>query len=455
MKAKLKGIALLCVIVMALQIFAVPVWAESTSDAPEIVTQPTSYEGAIGSTAIITVEATGEGLRYQWYYSNDNGRTWSISKLEGNDTATVYVQVKAFRDGQQYKCVITDANGKTVDTEVVTVTVQRVALAIVKEPENYVGPVGTTATFHVEAVGEGLTYQWYFSNNNGRTWSVSTLEGNDTATVYVPVKTFRDGQQYQCVITDNRGKTVSTEIVALTIQDVALMIITEPEDYTGAVGTTATFSVEAVGSGLRYQWYYSSNDGKTWSLSTMDGATTSQVSVLYKAFRAGQQYKCVVKDSAGNTVESAVAILGGQKTQANVEITDARIKSVSNGTVVDGEGVKVDSTANPSDVYYPASVSADKLSATFGNVSMTLPGAWAEFSVTLTNNGTANANLSDCILEATGVNDVIVMSMPDLTGVVLTPGDSCMVTFVAQVPAEYSAPTLDAQGTISVHLIFT
>ncbi len=187
-------------------------------------------------------------------------------------------------------------------------------LVIVTQPESYVGAIGSTADFAVEADGKDLTYQWYYSNNNGKNFVKSALRGSTTNTLSVVLSAYRDGQQYKCVVTDANGEMVETVVVTMRVAVPAqeLVINKGPESFTGVVGETATFTVEATGEGLHYQWYYSNNGGKSFAKSTLPGATATSVEVVYKAFRAGQQYKCVVTDISGNTVESNIAILGAK-----------------------------------------------------------------------------------------------------------------------------------------------
>ena len=122
--------------------------------------------------------------------------------------------------------------------------------------------------------------------------------------------------------------------------------------------------------------------------------------------------------------------------------------------IYDHDALADELNANPPYSYYPATVDENKQTATYSGVDLTIPGAWAEYSVTVTNNGTVNANLNDYVLEVAGMDGDIVVNAPELTDEVLAPGASCTVTFVAQVPADYAEPTLDAQGTLSVHLAF-
>ncbi|MBQ6116273.1 MAG: hypothetical protein IJL08_03000, partial [Oscillospiraceae bacterium] len=83
----------------------------------------------------------------------------------------------------------------------------------------------------------------------------------------------------------------------------------QPEDYTGAVGDIASFTVEAQGDGLSYRWQYKSlRDGK-WYNANVTGATAATMSIEVTAARSGMQFRCKVTDSSGKTVTSAPATL--------------------------------------------------------------------------------------------------------------------------------------------------
>ena len=83
-----------------------------------------------------------------------------------------------------------------------------------------------------------------------------------------------------------------------------VIITQQPEDYTGAVGDTATFTVSATGDGLTYQWQYSTDGGTIWSDSSNTGNTTNTLSIPFLAHRVGQLYRCVVTDEIGHSVKS-------------------------------------------------------------------------------------------------------------------------------------------------------
>ena len=75
--------------------------------------------------ATFTVEATGNSdLTYQWQYQNVGTSYWQNSSQSGNQTATLTVPITAARDGQKYRCVITDADGNTVASNEASIFVE-------------------------------------------------------------------------------------------------------------------------------------------------------------------------------------------------------------------------------------------------------------------------------------------------------------------------------------------
>ena len=87
-----------------------------------------------------------------------------------------------------------------------------------------------------------------------------------------------------------------------------------------------------------------------------------------------------------------------------------------------------------SSITYPAQFT--DTTADYGNVNFSVDDAWAEYSLTITNNGTVNANLSNCKFNVTELSDEFVVDTPNLNNKVLAPGESCTATFVVKVKSE-------------------
>ena len=264
---------------------------------PLVITkQPEDYNGVKGSRASIKVEAEGTGLKYKWYLSNDHGATWSESSLKTNEYRAYLDET---RDGRMVKCEVSDSFGNSVTSQAATMRIIN-KLAITKQPEDYFGVRGSLVSMTVEAEGVGLSYQWYLSNNNGETWSKSSLTGSE---YYVDLDEARDGRLVKCVVTDAFGDSVTSRVAKMEITN-KLAITKQPQNYTGAKGSRVSITVEATGTGLKYQWYLSDNNGATWGKSSLTG---SEYYVELDDARNGRLVKCVITDSYGNTVTSQVA----------------------------------------------------------------------------------------------------------------------------------------------------
>jgi uncharacterized protein (DUF2249 family) len=176
--------------------------------------------GSIEETAIFAVEAEGTGLTYQWQYCNADSNIWRISSMAGNDTMEIHVPVTNLRDGQKYRCVVTDADHNTVISKAAALKVGTAdgAPIITEQPADYTGAVGKMAVFVVKAEGTDLNYQWQYCNTDSNIWRVSSMEGNQTNTVSVPVWNFRNGQKYRCVVTSDNGRIAISDVVEVSVE---------------------------------------------------------------------------------------------------------------------------------------------------------------------------------------------------------------------------------------------
>ncbi|MBR4692860.1 MAG: hypothetical protein IKP17_08885, partial [Oscillospiraceae bacterium] len=211
--------------------------------------QPEDFIGAEGDEARFSVTADavfGDGISYQWYVKNPGATKFSKSSIT---TPTYVVTLTAANSGRQLYCVISDTHGNTVQTDTVTMRI-RSAVEIVSQPADYVGPLGSTASFTAEAAGDGLTYQWYVKKPSASSFSKSSIK---TATYSVELTEARNGNQLYCVVTDAFGSSVQTNTVSMTVG--AALTVADLSDYVGPLGSTASFTAEAAGDGLTYQWY--------------------------------------------------------------------------------------------------------------------------------------------------------------------------------------------------------
>ena len=89
-----------------------------------ILQQPESFTGKAGDTAVFSVMATGYQVSYQWQYQNAGSEEWRNSSMAGSNSSILVVSVNASRNGQKYRCVLTDGDGKMLVTDTVSLRIK-------------------------------------------------------------------------------------------------------------------------------------------------------------------------------------------------------------------------------------------------------------------------------------------------------------------------------------------
>ena len=175
--------------------------------APRIVVQPKSVTAIAGNTVKLRVEATGEGLTYQWQYKTAGKTTWYDSGMTGAKTAEILVPATMARSGQQYRCIVKNAAGSATSNAAKLTVVT--SPAVTKQPKIVSAVPGDSVKFTVTATGGGLSYQWQFKAPGTSEWHNSGMTGAKTATISVPATAARSGQQYRCIVTNAWGSDTS------------------------------------------------------------------------------------------------------------------------------------------------------------------------------------------------------------------------------------------------------
>ena len=264
----------------------------------QITTQPKNVAVARGKTAKVTVKASGDGLKYTWYYAKKGSS--SFKKLS-TKSAAYSVKMSSSYDGRKVYCVVKDKYGQTVKTSTVTLSVVKAA-KITTQPKSVSGFAGDTLKVTVKASGDGLKYTWYYAKKGASGYTKSSVTCN---AIQVKASAAWNGCKIYCVVKDKYGNSVKSNTVTLTVKN-AVKITQQPSSFvSAATGSTVKVTVKATGDGLKYQWYYANRWADKWTKSSVTSATYSvkmSSSVHYRTVY------CVVKDKYGNSVKSDVVI---------------------------------------------------------------------------------------------------------------------------------------------------
>jgi len=307
---------------------------------PTITTSPVSQTVAAGTAATFSVVAGGTGpFTYQWY-ANGTPVTAAIG--------ATYTAPATTATGTSLFVTVTGPTGEYVTSAPVTLTVNGTgsgAPTILTQPVSQTVAAGATATFDIAAAGPGpLTYQWYLNgtaipNVNSTPTAPAMFPGTSAIYITPATTTGNNGQLYYVVVTSATGATVRSNQVALNISGAgggptAPTITTQPQPATVFVGSTASFSVVAAGTGtLTYQWY---EEGTAIPNATSSTYTTPATT----AGNNGESFYVVVTNSSGlttnsNTVSLTVTGTGGGGGSTDVVTIDAGSPSAVASYVAD------------------------------------------------------------------------------------------------------------------------
>lgn len=281
-----------------------------------------------GGNATLMVSAVGTGLTYQWYryngatydaitnnavYSGATSATLNITGIVNNGPAA---QV------QDYYCAITGQCGNA-STQHSYLTVNALPV-VVAQPINDTTCTGYSASFKVTATGTGLAYQWQFSNNNGVSWTNlannATFSGVTTSELAMdPADVSMHNYQFRCMVS-GACAPVATSAAATLIIDTNPAITMHPASTSVCSGANGSFSVNATGTNLTYQWQVNSGNGwanitnggvysnATTATLNLTGPTSMYDNYAYRVVVSGKCIPHVVSNSASLTIHTAPSI---------------------------------------------------------------------------------------------------------------------------------------------------
>lgn len=175
---------------------------------PVISLQPQNIIAENGETVTFTVASEGANA-YQWQYSVDDGQTWVDSEGSGNNTASMSFTMMVKFSGRKYRCRVKNSDGTTISKEV-TLSLKVTKPVVITQPQSINVAAGEMVVFSLKEAG-AAEYQWQYSVDGGQTWSNSSGEGHDTASMSFKMTGKFAGRMYRCKLTNEYGSVYSKE----------------------------------------------------------------------------------------------------------------------------------------------------------------------------------------------------------------------------------------------------
>jgi hypothetical protein len=266
--------------------------------------QPTNTSACVGSNATISASANGSNVTYQWQVSTDGGVTFTNIPGATNSSLTLS-NVMASMNNFQYKVLISNTCTSELSSTASILTVNDQP-TISSQPSNTSLCPGSNAIFSINASGPGLSYQWQLSTDGGLTFN--NINGATNSNLNVNnVMGSMNGNQYKALILSScSSSAISTDVATLTILDAAL-IIQQPADFNGCAGTNASFTANATGNNVSYQWQVSINGGVTFTDIAGETSSTLTLNNITTAMN-NNKYKVLVNANPCGNVSSLATL---------------------------------------------------------------------------------------------------------------------------------------------------
>jgi len=255
--------------------------AITVNQSPSITAHPQSQPVCAGSTALMSVSASGTTpLNHQWYQGTAGNTSTPVGTNSNSFTTPTLSSTTSYWVRVSNSCGSDDSNTATI-------TVNQ-GPSISAQPQAKTICEGDTATLSVSASGTTpLNYQWY----QGTAGNTSTPVGTNSNSFTTP--TLSSTTSYWVRVSNSCGSDDSNTATITVNQGPS--ISAQPQAKTICEGHTATLSVSASGTTpLSYQWY----QGTAGNTSTPVG--TNRNSFTTPSLTSTTNYWVRVSNSCGS-----------------------------------------------------------------------------------------------------------------------------------------------------------
>lgn len=279
--------------------------------APVISTQPQNVVANVGATVSFSVQASGSNLSYQWrkngsnVASNGNAASYTISNVQTGDAGS-------------YSVVVSNAQG-SVSSNAASLTVNPGGVVTVSvSPSSVTLNSGATQQFSASVSG---------NSNTAVSWSVVESGGGSISASGLYTAPASAGT-YHVLATSQADKSKTAQATVVVSSAATLPVISsQPKSVSAQVGASASFAVQASGSGpLSYQWRRNG--------SAINGATSaSYTTPVLSLADNGAVYSVIVSNAAGSVTSA----------NATLTVTGSSTGTTVKGTLSSGGSVTVPS----------------------------------------------------------------------------------------------------------------
>lgn len=172
-------------------------------------------------------------------------------------------------------------------------------IQIVQQPGDLVFDLGVQERVSVTAVGNHLTYQWYYQLPDSNEWVL--WQGRTKSSISAVYHAYWNDRRVKCVISDNSGNQIETNVVTYRLKS-DLAIIEQTKEVIAQAGVKTPLQVKARGMELSYQWMYRTGEETEWIV--WADRTKASISVPFSKKWDKRYVKCVITDKTGFSIES-------------------------------------------------------------------------------------------------------------------------------------------------------
>lgn len=300
------------------------------------------YQGNIDTIPAFMVPPAGAGISYSGITSN-----WALDACshlynKGNtDTTGLQLPLLDFGGNQRYF-------GNRIDIGAYEI----IRPQITGQPSTLTVCAGDSAIFSVSVVSSyPVTYLWEYSSTFGVLWNPAPNDNNDSIYIITNVTQSQDNYYYRCVISAACTQSVNSQNAILHVSTPPT-ISSQPVNVTICQNATASFTVNASGTNITYQWQQQPPAG-TWSNCTGTTATQSTYSITNTSYSLnGYKYHCII---TGNCEPDTVTVDVLLTVKALPQITS----QPSNQAACQGQNVSFTISATGTGISYQWEESTD------------------------------------------------------------------------------------------------